>query len=209
MRARRRSPVEVNGKRTFSMSIPGGGVEVEEFLDYLEKKLEGRDYSYRYTSPGRLSVTVYGTTEEMRKTEKTARNALRNFTMVRSGGRVRRYPRDWLNERVGGVGISLLVTALRGMGREVSWAGDVLRTDTTPEEMGELIESLRAVASVARLEVRQRRVREVLAAAAVISGRSFLDVMDEALEAGMIEEVDGIYLFRRSPESVLRELSGR
>ncbi len=194
-------------KRSFVLNV--NQEELSDFLDYLERKMEGLDYSYRFAVPGKLYVTVYGTREEMARAEMVARSAYRNFALVHAEGPTRRYPRDWIDERRGGVSYSLLSAALQASGHHVGWSGDELITDVSPEEFQEMVTELQDLVTEARVEVRQRKVRETLVAAAYASGRPFLDVLEEALEEGLIEEdEDGVFWFRTSPEEVIRRLKG-
>lgn len=194
-------------KRSFVLNV--SQESLSDFLDYLERKMEGLDYSYRFAVPGKLYITVYGTKEEMTRAERVARSAYRNFTLVHAEGPTRRYPRDWIDERRGGVSYSLLTTALEAAGHEVGWAGDELVTDVTPEEFQEIVTELQDLVTEARAEIRQRKVRETLVAAAYVSGRPFLNILEEALEEGLIEEdEDGVFWFRTSPEEVIRRLKG-
>jgi len=194
-------------KRSFVLNV--NQEELSDFLDYLERKMGGLDYSYRFAVPGKLYVTVYGTREEMARAERVARSAYRNFALVHAEGPTRRYPRDWIDERRGGVSYSLLSAALQASGHRVGWSGDELITDISPDEFQEMVTELQDLVTEARVEVRQRKVRETLVAAAYASGRPFLDVLEEALEEGLIEEdEDGIFWFRTSPEEVIRRLKG-
>ena len=194
-------------KRSFVLNVSQD--TLSEFLDYLERKMEGLDYSYRFAVPGKLYITVYGTKDEMNRAERIARSAYRNFCAVHAEGPVRRFPRDWIDERRGGVSYSLITTALLAAGHKVEWVGDVLVTDVAPEEFQSMMSELQDLLLEARGEVKQRKVRETLIAAAYVTGRPFLDILEEALEEGLIEEdEDGVFWFRVSPEIVIERFKG-
>ena len=192
-------------KRTFVLTV--SREELEDFLEYLEKQMEGMDYSYRFSVPGRLAITVYGTREEMIEGERAARRAFRDFHLIRGSRGVHRYPREWLIQTAGGVSLSLITTAMRASGRRADWEGDVLVSDMDLEELSEMLGELRSLLVAARMEIKQRKVREVVVAASYVSGRTVLETLEEAIERGLIRVEGEMYMFSAAPERVLEELS--
>ncbi len=193
-------------KRSITLSISDD--ELEDFLEYLEKRLEGRDYSYRYLTGSGLKVTFLGTKEENKSTESLVRRTYRNFKIVRSPvGGLYRYPSEWLMEHGGGVSMTLLTLSLKGAGLTASWKKDLLYTELEPDEVIGLMSELRTMVNEMRYEVRQRKAREVIIAAAVNAGASPFEVLDVAEEEGLLERDEkGIWWFRADPELVMDTL---
>ncbi len=193
-------------KRSITLSISDD--ELEDFLEYLEKRLEGRDYSYRYLTGSGLKVTFLGTKEENKSTESLVRRTYRNFKIVRSPvGGLYRYPSEWLMEHGGGVSMTLLTLSLKGAGLTASWKKDLLYTELEPDEVIGLMSELRTMVNEMRYEVRQRKAREVIIAAAVNAGASPFEVLDVAEEEGLLERDEkGLWWFRADPELVMDTL---
>ncbi len=193
-------------KRSVVLDVKGE--YLEEFLDYVEKKLEGLNYSYKYTHESGLKITFVGTKEENKEAEELVRRSYRNFMIVRSPvGRMHRYPTDWLLEHGGGVSFDLLTLSIRGAGLTASWRGDLLYTELDPQEMVDLLGELRSLIEEIKYEVRQRKAREVVVAAAVNTGVSPLAILDIAEEEGILERDEaGIWWFRVDPDLALKRL---
>ncbi len=193
-------------KRSITLSISDD--ELEDFLEYLEKRLEGHDYSYRYLTGSGLKVTLLGTKEENKSTESLVRRTYRNFKIVRNPvGGLYRYPSEWLMEHGGGVSMTLLTLSLKGAGLTASWKKDLLYTELEPDEVIGLMSELRTMVNEMRYEVRQRKAREVIIAAAVNAGASPFEVLDVAEEEGLLErDEEGIWWFRADPELVMDTL---
>ncbi len=193
-------------KRSVTLSISDD--ELEDFLEYLEKRLEGHDYSYRYLTGSGLKVTLLGTKEENKSTESLVRRTYRNFKIVRNPvGGLYRYPSEWLMEHGGGVSMTLLTLSLKGAGLTASWKKDLLYTELEPDEVIGLMSELRTMVNEMRYEVRQRKAREVIIAAAVNAGASPFEVLDVAEEEGLLErDEEGIWWFRADPELVMDTL---
>ncbi len=193
-------------KRSIVLDV--GGEDLEEFLEYVEKKLEGLNYSYRYSYGSGLKVTFVGTKEENKEAEELLRRSYRNFMIVRSPvGGMYRYPTDWLMEHGGGVSFSLLTLSIKGAGLTARWSGDLLYTELDPKEMIGLLEELRGLIEEIKYEVRQKKAREVIVAAAVNTGVSPLVVLDIAEEEGILERDDaGVWWFRIDPDLALNKL---
>lgn len=199
-------------KRSFVLSLSRG--ELEDFLEYLEKKLEGKYYSYKYLAGSGLKITLLGTREENKAAESMIRRSYRNFRIVRNPvGGLHRYPSEWLMEHGGSVSMSLLTLSLKGAGLTAKWEKDLLYTELEPEEIIDLMSELRTLVNEIKYEVRQRRAREIVIAAAVNSGASPFEVLDLAEEKGLLERDEyGAWWFRADPEIVMdkliKELSG-
>ncbi len=192
-------------KRSITLSLNDG--ELEDFLEYLDKRMEGRDYSYKYLAGSGLKVTFFGTREENKSAESLVRRTYRNFKIVRSlSGGLHRYPSEWLMEH-GGVSMSLLALSLRGAGLSASWKKDLLYTELEPNEIIGLMSELRTMVNEMKYEIRQRKAREVVIAAAINSGASPFEVLDVAEEEGLLErDEDGIWWFRADPKLVMDTL---
>jgi len=193
-------------KRSFVLSLDHE--ELEDFLEYLEKRMEGRDYSYKYLAGSGLKITLFGTKEENKVAESIVRRTYRNFKIVRSPvGGLYRYPSEWLMEHGGGVSMSLLTLSLKGAGLTASWRKDLLYTELEPEEIVDLMSELRTLVNEIKYEIRQRKAREVVVAAAVNTGASPLEVLDLAEEEGFLErDESGAWWFRADPEFVMDTL---
>ncbi len=193
-------------KRSITLSLNDD--ELEDFLEYLEKRMEGRDYSYKYLAGSGLKVTFFGTKEENKSAESLVRRTYRNFKIVRSpSGGLHRYPSEWLMEHGGGVSMSLLTLSLKGAGLTASWRKDLLYTELEPDEIIGLMSELRTMVNEMKYEIRQRKAREVVIAAAVNSGASPFEVLDMAEEEGLLErDENGAWWFRADPELVMDTL---
>ncbi|RLG42273.1 MAG: hypothetical protein DRN78_03380 [Thermoproteota archaeon] len=191
-----------------SVVLPISHEELEDFLEYLEKRMEGRDYSCKYLAGSSLKITLIGTKEENRAAESIVRRSYRNFKMIRNPvGDLYRYPSEWLMEHGGGVSMSLLTLSLKGAGLTATWKKDLLYTELEPEEIIDLMSELRVLVDEIKYEVRQRKAREVIVAVAVNSGVSPLDALDLAEEEGLMERDErGMWWFRADPELVMDTL---
>lgn len=193
-------------RKSFVLSLSHD--ELGSFLEYLEKRMEGRDYSYRYVTGSGLKITLFGTREENKAAESVVRRSYRNFKVMRSSvGGLHRYPSEWLMEHGGGVSMRLLTLSLRGAGLTATWKKDLLYTELEPDEIIDLMSELRALMDEIRYEVKQRRAREILIAVSVNSGVSPLEVLDLAEEEGLLErDESGAWWFRADPELVMDKL---
>lgn len=193
------------GKRSLVLSLDQS--ELPEFLDYLERRMQGRDYSYKYSTSSGLKITLFGDREELRDSEALVRRSYRNFKIVRNPvGGLYRYPSEWLTEH-GGVSMSLLTLSLKIAGLTAEWKGDLLQTELEPQEIIDLMSELRSLVDEIKYEVRQRKAREVIVALAVSSGVSPIDVLELAEEEKLLErDEQGIWLFRVDPEVAVAEL---
>lgn len=193
------------GKRSLVLSLDQS--ELPEFLGYLERRMQGRNYSCKYSTSSGLKITLFGDREELRDSEALVRRSYRNFKIVRNPvGGLYRYPSEWLTEH-GGVSMSLLTLSLEVAGQRAEWKGDLLQTELEPQEILDLMSELRSLVEEIKYEVRQRRVREVLVAVAVSSGVSPLDVLELAEEEGFLErDEQGIWLFKVDPRVAIAEL---
>ncbi len=193
-------------KRSITLSLNDD--ELEDFLEYLEKRMEGRDYSYKYLAGSGLKVTFFGTREENKSAESLVRRTYRNFRIIRSpSGGLYRYPSEWLMEHGGGVSMSLLTLSLKGAGLTASWKKDLLYTELEPDEIVGLMSELRTMVNEMKYEIKQRKAREIVIAAAINSGASPFEVLDVAEEEGLLErDEDGIWWFRADPELVMDTL---
>ncbi|MEM2729029.1 MAG: hypothetical protein QXL56_01350, partial [Candidatus Korarchaeum sp.] len=82
-------------KRSLVLSIDPS--ELSDFLEYLEKRMEGRNYSCKYSTSSGLKITIFGNKEELRDSEAIVRRSYRNFKIVRNPmGNLYRYPSEWL-----------------------------------------------------------------------------------------------------------------
>jgi hypothetical protein len=193
------------GKRTLVLSLEKS--ELSDFLEYLEKRMRGRDYSCKYSVDSGLKITLFGDKEELRDSEAIVRRSYRNFRMVRNPvGGLYRYPSDWLSEH-GSISMSLLTLSLKAAGLTAIWKEDVLHTTLEPEEMIGLMHELRSLSEEIKYEVKQRKAREVIIAVSVNSGVSPFDVLELAEEEGFMEKDDeGLWRFKADPELVMKEL---
>ncbi|MDK2383946.1 MAG: DUF2067 family protein [Candidatus Korarchaeota archaeon] len=193
-------------KRSFVLSLSHD--ELEDFLEYLERRMEGRDYSYKYVTGSGLKITLFGTREENKVAESVVRRSYRNFKIVRNPvGGLYRYPSEWLMEHGGGVSMSLLTLSLKGAGLTANWKKDLLYTELEPEEMVDLMSELRTLVNEIKYEVRQRKAREVVVAAAVNAGVSPIEALELAEEEGLLERDErGMWWFRADPELVMDTL---
>ncbi len=189
------------------MVLPIDPSELSDFLDYLEKRMEGRNYSCKYSADSGLKITIFGGKEELKDSETIIRRSYRNFKIVRNPlGDLYRYPSEWLTEH-GGVSMSLLTLSLEAAGLTAVWRGDLLLTELEPDEMVDLMSELKSLLEEIKYEVRQKKAREVLVAVAVSSGVSPIDVLELAEQEGFLEKgEDGVWYFRIDPELVIREL---
>ncbi|MEM0017627.1 MAG: DUF2067 family protein [Candidatus Korarchaeum sp.] len=192
-------------KRSLVLSIDPS--ELSDFLEYLEKRMEGRNYSCKYSTSSGLKITIFGNKEELRDSEAIVRRSYRNFKIVRNPmGNLYRYPSEWLTEH-GGVSMSLLTLSLEAAGLTADWRGDLLLTELDPDEIIDLMSELKSLLEEIKYEVRQRRAREVLVAVAVSSGASPIDVLELAEEEGFLRrDEEGTWYFKVDPELAMREL---
>lgn len=181
--------------------------ELSDFLEYLEKRMEGRSYSCKYSTRSGLKITIFGDKEELKDSESIVRRSYRNFKVVKNPvGKLYRYPSEWLTEH-GGVSMSLLTLSLEAAGLTADRRGDLLLTELDPDEMIELMSELKSLLEEVKYEVKQRKAREVLVAVAVSSGVSPMDVLGLAEEEGFLErDEEGVWYFRVDPELAVREL---
>lgn len=193
------------GKRSLVLSISPS--ELSDFLEYLERRMEGRNYSCKYSMSSGLKITIFGDREELREAESLVRRSYRNFKVIRNPvGNLYRYPSEWLTEH-GSVSMSLLTLSLEAAGLTAQWRGDLLFTELEPEEIKDLMSELRSLLEEIKYEVRQRKAREVLVAVAVSSGASPTDVLELAEREGFLErDEEGIWRFRVDPDVAMREL---
>ncbi len=195
-------------KRTLVLSLEKS--ELPDFLEYLERRMGGRDYSYKYSVDSGLKITLFGDREELKDSEAVVRRLYRNFRIVRNPvGGLYRYPSDWLSEH-GGISMSLLTLSLKAAGLTAVWKEDILHTALEPEEMIDLMHELKSLSEEIKYEVRQRKAREVIVAVSINSGVSPFDVLELAEEEGFMEKDDeGLWRFKADPELVMRELMKR
>lgn len=193
------------GKRSLVLSIDPS--ELSDFLEYLERRMEGRNYSCKYSTSSGLKITIFGDREELKDSEAVIRRSYRNFKIVRNPvGNLYRYPSEWLTEH-GGVSMSLLTLSLEAVGLTADWRGDLLFTELEPDEIINLMSELKSLLEEIKYEVRQRKAREVLIAVAVSSGASPIDVLELAEEEGFLErDEEGVWHFKVDPGLAMREL---
>ena len=181
----------------------------EEFLEFFERAASGLDYSYRLDERGRLVVDIFGDRASQRAAEKRIRNAYRNFYIMKDRKMgLRRYPVEIIAELAAGVPIGLVERSIKLKGRKLERKKDILVTDLEPDEITDLINELRYSLDEIRPFVKQKMVREILVLASFISGVDVVDVMEKAIDLGLIEEVNGIYYLRKNPDEVVKLLIG-
>ncbi|PNV77468.1 MAG: hypothetical protein C0200_06010 [Thermoproteota archaeon] len=181
----------------------------EEFLEFFERAASGLDYSYRLDEKGRLVVDIFGDRSSQRTAEKKIRNAYRNFYIMKDRKMgLRRYPVEVIAELAAGVPIGLVERSIKLKGRKLERKKDILVTDLEPDEITDIINELRYSLDEIRPFIRQKMVREILVLASFISGVDVVDVMEKAIDLGLIEEVDGIYYLRKDPDEVVKLLIG-
>ncbi len=195
-------------KRTVTLKIDRG--DEEDFLEYLERKLESVDYSYRFKEGGQLIVNVFGDAKEVSSLVRRIRIAYRDFYLIKGGGgRYKRYPITWVQEIGPGVPLYLIEKVVSALGSKITRKKDLFITTMTKDDFVETILELRQILDETRPIIAQRNVRDVMVVASILSGESVLELLDKALEDGLIEEVDNIYYLRRDPESIIRALTSQ
>ncbi len=195
-------------KRTVTLKIDKG--DEEDFLEYLEKKLESVCYSYRFKKGGQLVVNIFGDAKEASSLIRRIRVAYRDFYLTRSsGGRYKRYPVTWVQEIGPGVPLYLIEKVVSALGSKITRKKDLFITTIAKDDFVEIVLELRQVLDEARPIIAQRNVRDVMIVASVLSGEPVLELLDRALEDGLVEEVNNIYYLRRDPESIIRTLTSQ
>jgi hypothetical protein len=181
----------------------------EDFLEFFERAASGLDYSYRLDEKGKLVIDIFGDKSSQRFAERKIRNAYRNFYIMKDRKMgLRRYPVEVIAELAAGVSIGLVEKSIKLKGRKLERRKDVLVTDLEPDEITDMINELRYSLDEIRPFVKQKMVREVLVLASFISGVNVVDMMEKAIDLGLIEEVNGIYYLRKNPDEIIRMLVG-
>lgn len=194
-------------KKTFSLAVDGD--ELVEFIDYLELRLKDNDYSYTYRD-GRIYVAFYGKGEKIRGLKMIVRQAYRDFMAVhRPAKGKRRYPKGWLLENCRGIPLSLLTMVLAAKGHETALKEGSLVANVELEELLSTISDIREIFWETRLEMKERKVREVMVTASLITKRPTLNLLSEAIGLGLVEKTGGGLQFRTDPSRVLSKLIGK
>jgi len=164
--------------------------DIDRFLERLSKALIG-EIARMKLAGDMLKIEVYGSKTLAKATAARVRRLLREYSAPRApSGDIVYRPQRLFREAGLAIPLDVLVEVLKASGYRASLEDSGLKTNAPEDEVFSAAAAIaQAVKEAATLEA-TRTAKKLLAALSALRGVSLLQALDEALDAGALEEDD-------------------
>jgi len=181
----------------------------DAFIRYLSKALIGDTILMRMQGD-KIRIEIYGSEALAAMTAANLKRLLREFRVKRRGSRETRVSRAALTRAAGvAVPVDVLVEVLRVLGYRGDVEGDDLVTNAEPETIMDLAASLGHAIRETQMLDATRTAKKLVLAGMIAAGLDQLEVIERAMEVGVLDEDDEGKLFVRGDwREALKRLIG-
>ena len=185
-------------RRVLIVKIPEAALaDIDRFFERLSKAI-GAETAIMRVSRGAVRIEFFGSEAMAKEAIARVRRLLREYSVREEVRGYREIPARLLYREAGlAVPLDVVEHVLRSMGRDARAGSSSIVTNADLEEVVGVARTVAEAVREAGTLYATRTAKKAVAAAAAITGRRVLEVLDAGLETGVLEEDDEGKLFVR------------